>query len=123
MVTIGARIRSLRKARGLTQVQLAEKIGIQQGSYSDIETGATKEISGRVLAMLCRELHATPDFIMFGGDGGDDPESVLIEAEVIAQLRAMTPAERRLALAAVRGMAAERRSALNPFPKKPKTKV
>ena len=33
------RLKSLRKSLGLTQTEMAEKIGIKQGSYSDVERG------------------------------------------------------------------------------------
>ena len=39
---IGQRIRKFRKARGLSQEQLAEKIGISTTHMSHIETGSTK---------------------------------------------------------------------------------
>ena len=37
---LGARIRNARKAKGLTQAQLAEKIGIKRATLSKYETGA-----------------------------------------------------------------------------------
>lgn len=40
--SIGQRIRKIRKARGLTQEQLAEKVGISKTHMSHIETGNTK---------------------------------------------------------------------------------
>lgn len=40
------RLRELRKAKGLTQVELAKQIGIGQSGYSDWERGVTKMDSG-----------------------------------------------------------------------------
>lgn len=40
MDDVGCRIRRLRKIRGMTMVQLAEKTGVSQGMISHIETGA-----------------------------------------------------------------------------------
>ena len=37
---VGRRIRTLRKARGLTQAQLAEATGLPQSQISQIESGA-----------------------------------------------------------------------------------
>lgn len=52
---IGARIRELRRARGLTAVQLATTAGISQSQLSKIETGKAT-ISVKILGQLCRTL-------------------------------------------------------------------
>lgn len=38
---IGAKLKTIRKAEGLTQVELAEKAGITQGFLTKVETGKT----------------------------------------------------------------------------------
>ena len=48
MATIGDNIRRLRKSKGLTQVQLAEKLGTIQKVITDYETGKTKPPSERL---------------------------------------------------------------------------
>jgi len=48
MATIADNIRRLRKSKGLTQVQLAEKLGTIQKVITDYETGKTKPPSERL---------------------------------------------------------------------------
>lgn len=45
-------LRSLRKARGLTQAQLASRMGVGQSRISAIETDATKLTAEQLLRML-----------------------------------------------------------------------
>ncbi len=60
---IGQRIRSLRKARGLSQEQLAEKVWISTTHMSHIETGATK-LSLPVLVDLASVLDVGADELL-----------------------------------------------------------
>jgi transcriptional regulator with XRE-family HTH domain len=39
LVRLGARIRKLRKKRGWTQVEMAEKVGIDRSFLADVERG------------------------------------------------------------------------------------
>jgi len=39
---IGQRVRSARKAAGLTQKELAEKVGIRQSTISELEKGESQ---------------------------------------------------------------------------------
>ena len=81
----------LRKSNRLTQVDLAERIGISQGSLSDIEKGRTVEISGSTLESLCRHLTATPSFIMHGVRAGESHESAMQESELLSIFRELPP--------------------------------
>ena len=55
MTTTAERFRTLRQAAGLTQVQLAERLGVTQGMVSQIEAGrldpAAEVMVGYCLAM------------------------------------------------------------------------
>lgn len=64
METPGSRIRTLRKARKLTQAQLAEAMGIDQSTLSDIERGAG--FTAETLMLVCDALEANPYVIMRG---------------------------------------------------------
>lgn len=50
-VLLGARIREIRNARGLTQEQLAEKIDVEQKQVSRIESGKNYPTIGRLEKM------------------------------------------------------------------------
>lgn len=59
---IGARIAALRKARGMTQAQLAEACGMKKPNITRIETG--RYSTGLdILAKIAQALDCTIDFI------------------------------------------------------------
>lgn len=59
---IGARIAELRKAKGLTQAQLAEKTGFSQSNIGRIETGRYS-VGLDVLAKIADALGATVELV------------------------------------------------------------
>lgn len=61
---IGQRIRKMRKAHGLSQEELAEKVGISTTHMSHIETGNTK-LSLPVLVALSMALGVRTDDLLF----------------------------------------------------------
>lgn len=62
---IGQRLRALRLARGMTQVQLAQVLGIPHTNVSGIERGA-RGITIQQLVKLARALHVPPAEILDG---------------------------------------------------------
>ena len=106
MSTIGQRIKTLRVARRLSGAALARKIGIKQPSLWELENKPGAEPSGRVLAELCKALHTTGIYIMFGGqDGNAELESEL--AEMSHLFRSMSPESRIVIINAARSLAPE----------------
>lgn len=65
MDDVGPRIRALRKAKHLSQTQLAEAVGVDQSTISDIESKGAK-FSAELLMGLCDALAATPEMVMRG---------------------------------------------------------
>ena len=63
MTPVEIRLREMRKALGLTQVQLAKKAHMDQGDISRIEKG-TKQITLDVLDRLCKALKCEPGDIL-----------------------------------------------------------
>ena len=59
---IGKRIAELRKAKGLTQMQLAEKTGFSQSNIGRIETGRYS-VGLDVLASIAEALGATVELV------------------------------------------------------------
>lgn len=74
---IGQRIRKVRKARGLSQEELAEKIGISVTHMSHIETGNTK-LSLPVFVELADTLEVRTDDLL--SDNSPTARSVSIDA-------------------------------------------
>ncbi|MBQ2943878.1 MAG: helix-turn-helix transcriptional regulator [Ruminococcus sp.] len=64
-IAIGERIKALRKQKGWTQAQLAEKSGVEPSHISHIERGATK-LSLPTLINLANTLNATLDELVYG---------------------------------------------------------
>ena len=61
--SIGRRIREVRKRRGLTQVELAQQLGIDQSLLSNYERGIVR-IHGGLVAGLARVLRVTADELL-----------------------------------------------------------
>ena len=79
---IGQRIRKYRKAFGLSQEALAERIGISVPHMSHIETGNTK-LSLPVLVALAQALEVRTDDLLFDGNHGERSELyATLEAEL-----------------------------------------
>jgi len=61
--TIGSRLRELRERRGLTQVELAEKLGLDQTLISGYERG-TVRMHGALIAGFAKALRASADEVL-----------------------------------------------------------
>ena len=55
--TIGAKVRALRTARGLTQDELAEAASVPQGNISRLERGDVRDVLVSTLLDLAKALH------------------------------------------------------------------
>ncbi len=60
---IGERLARLRKERGITQVEMAEMLGVSQPNVSDYERGELR-LHGELLAKLARILKVSADEIL-----------------------------------------------------------
>lgn len=70
MSTPGLRLKALRKEKGLSQVQLAAIVRVDQSTISDIENEGG--LSAENLMRLCEALQTTPQFVMRGKSDADD---------------------------------------------------
>ena len=62
---MGARVKLIRKALGLTQEQLAQRLGVGKTALSMIETGKTR-LSTRNKNILVQELNLNPEWLESG---------------------------------------------------------
>jgi transcriptional regulator with XRE-family HTH domain len=62
---LGRRISALRKQRGLSQAELANRLGISASAMGMYEQGR-REPSAETLVALSRELQVTTDFLLTG---------------------------------------------------------
>lgn len=72
---IGQRIRKIRKARGLSQEQLAEKVGISTTHMSHIETANTK-LSLSVFVDIAEALEIQTDALLYDHSGASVSQSL-----------------------------------------------
>lgn len=63
---IGVRLKSLRKKMGLTQPELAEKLGISHGQVSKIESGNSTNITSANLLSYMKIFNVSADYILTG---------------------------------------------------------
>ena len=94
MRKIGNNILALRKNTGLTQAEIAEKAGLADRTYADIERG---NVNMRIetLLRICDALGVTPDTIL------TDPKEnkAFTGEEIAARLNACPVPEKQTALA------------------------
>jgi tetratricopeptide (TPR) repeat protein len=81
---VGARIRSLRTARGLTQAQLAEPL-YTKAYISMLESGRTRA-SMKALEHIAGVLGVTPSDLLGGNHTPDAPQYLLIEARRLIEV-------------------------------------
>lgn len=79
---IGKRIRKYRKAAGLSQEDLAEKVWISVTHMSHIETGSTK-LSLPVLVDIAAALNVDTDSLLFDENHIDNDKAILKLINVI----------------------------------------
>lgn len=66
METIGDRIRHLRRAKGYSQQQLADLLGLTKGAVSQWELGLTKNLKNAPLMDLCKIFGVSAEYLVNG---------------------------------------------------------
>lgn len=119
MSEMGKRVRALRKARGLTQVQLAALLRVSQPGISDIERGDTHAVTGETLTALARALQTNPDWIITGkGSPAPAVSTGIEEGELLAIFRDLRPEQQEALMVVARSMSdqsGQPPTAANPF--------
>lgn len=72
METMGEQIRSLRQARGLTQVDLARAVGVTKSAVCQWEDGSTQNIRLAHFMALLRALGTDAPYLIWGADRAPD---------------------------------------------------
>ena len=94
MRKIGNKMLGFRKRAGMTQADLAEKAGLSDRTYADIERG---NVNMRIetLLRICDALHVTPDAILT-----DENSSFQVtQDEIMEKYAVCTEEDKRVALA------------------------
>lgn len=86
---VGARLKELREAAGMSQQRLARASGVSQSHISEIEAGRS-EVTVTTLKMLCSGLGITlADF--FAKDGAQGPYAPAHLVPLLEEARSLTP--------------------------------
>lgn len=72
--TMGDRIKVLRQARGLTQLEVAQFCGVTDASVSQWERGSTANIKLATFVKLCEVLRTDSHYLIFGADRKPSPD-------------------------------------------------
>jgi transcriptional regulator with XRE-family HTH domain len=65
-MTTGEKIKKLRKEQNLTQMELAQMVGIRQGQLTQIEAGS-KLVNYQIIGQIAKILHTSCDYLITGG--------------------------------------------------------
>ena len=92
-VLVGANITAYRKLRGWSQAELAERAGLADRTYSDIERG-NANMRVDTLLKICDAMHITPDSVLT-----EENLSFQVKQEELAEkLSACSEKEKKIAL-------------------------
>ncbi len=102
---IGARIRDVRREKGLTQDQLATAIGVSRSAVAQWETGRAGQITGN-LTRIAYTLDVGVEYLMYGGDKrGPGRVDSGDELALVRLYRECSPEDRQLLLRTARRLA------------------
>ena len=104
-MTLGERIRSLRKARGMTQQELADKLHTTKQTIGKYEQGIVTNLPLSRISELAQALSTTPAYLM-GWEADKDYTSN--KALLKAEIENMTEEQAALLLAAFRAAKASK---------------
>ena len=68
MGSVNERVKQIRTALKMTQVNFSKKIYISQGSYNDIENGA-RRVNDRIIQLICSEYNINKEWLKTGKGG------------------------------------------------------
>lgn len=68
METIGDRIKQLLEAQGISQAELARRVGVTRAAVQKWISGDTNNMENAALLLTARELHTDPAYLVWGAD-------------------------------------------------------
>ena len=93
MMTIGNRLLAARKRLGMTQAEVAERAGLSDRTYADIERGGVN-MRIETFLRICQTLSVSPDDILTE----ERASTALQQEELLRQLDRCSPAQQKTAL-------------------------
>lgn len=87
-VNIGKIIHDRRSELGLTMKELAEKVGVAEGTISRWESGEIKNMRRDAVAALAKALNLSPKILM-GWDDNEEPRAYYLNPETARMAQAI----------------------------------
>jgi transcriptional regulator with XRE-family HTH domain len=84
--SFGMRLQEIRKRRGLSQVEVAQKLGIHQSLISQYERGYLR-LHGALLVRLAQVLKTTPDAILAVKEFAPDGDGHTLDRRFVRRLQ------------------------------------
>ena len=92
LAEIGNKLLDIRKKKGMTQSEVAEKAGLSDRAYADIERG-TANMKVETVLRLCQSLNITPNDILI-----DDETPTPTGVELMVKLDSSSESEKKTAI-------------------------
>lgn len=107
-MTVGEKIKKQRKALGLTQTELGERLGVQKNAVSKWETGRVDDIPGSKIRAMANLFGVAPSYLIDGDDAPWDDFACAMQNEA----KYLTAVDKELLLSMARQLndARKRRS-------------
>lgn len=103
-MTKGERIIGLREKRGLSQVELADRIGVSKQTMYKYENDVITNIPSDKIELMAQALRTTPAYIM----GWDDLEREQKVSEIEAAFNLLTPDQQKLVTDLIHSLATKK---------------
>ena len=82
----GARLKEIRKRRGITQVDLAQRLGIHQSLISQYERGSVR-LHGALIVRFAQALQTTPDEILVADTTAENDTGHTVDRSFVRRLQ------------------------------------
>lgn len=92
LIEIGERLLSVRRKKGMTQGEVAEKAGLSDRAYADIERG-TANMRVETALKICKALNITPNDILI-----DEEIPMQSGTDLLVKLNSCSECERKTAI-------------------------
>lgn len=83
VVQLGIQIRKARKKAGLTQDELADRIGLSQSYVAKLERGGTDNPGSQAIMKIAESLGVTPGWLYFNREDIDDLDDESLDVAVL----------------------------------------
>lgn len=85
-MTIGDRLKQVRKSKGISQDLLAEKIGTSRGVITNIEHNKVKEPQPIIINTICEVLSINKEWLLYGIGSMELNSDTIKSAKVLSEI-------------------------------------